>query len=225
MYRIAISSKNVPLLLGICVYFIGKSIVGGELASEPTEFRIGVWSLQFTNRVNQVTNADITNIVGISSDLMVTLQDGIAGVNIEGVVVSVKSGHQTTCDVVIDNHTTRYKLFCIEQQPPFATVTLSVLEDINKDKGKCFAVEGKWIGTDGQLNLLPVPVDSQNKTDSCRFIAVVKERKPVGAKKSSEEESGTYSGQGHSVTENNAKKEAGKEGSPKEKPGIKEESK
>lgn len=178
MNRIITSSKSGLLFLGICVvFFIGQCVIGGELASEPNEFRIGVWSLRFTNRVNQITNADITNMVEISSSLVVTLRDGVAGVHIDGVVVNVKSGQQTTCDIIVDNHIKRYEVSCMEQQPPFATVTIRIYEDINKGVRGYYATEGGLpIATDGQLNLLPVPVDNHNKTDICRFIAIIKDQ-------------------------------------------------
>ncbi|MFC1453719.1 hypothetical protein ACFLQL_00915 [Verrucomicrobiota bacterium] len=182
MHRITKGSKNVLLLLGICVFFIGKSIVAGELASEPSEYRIGFWRLQFANRTNGITYANITNIVGISSNLMVSLRDGVTDVHIDGVVVDVKSGQQTTCDVFSDNNMTRYKLSCIEakeQQLPFATVivTYRVDEYINKAEFKGgTGGEGLRITPDGQLAILPGLGDKQNKTDNYSLIAIIKDQ-------------------------------------------------
>lgn len=178
MNRIITSSKYGLLFLGICVvFFVGQYVIGGELASEPTEFRVGVWSLRFTNRVNQITNADITNLVGISSSLLVTLRDDVAGVHLDGVVVNLKSGQQTTCDIIADNHIKRYEVSCIEQQPPFVTMKIRVHDDINKEVSGYYAMEGFPIATDGQLNLLPGLVDNQNKTDICFFIAIMSVKK------------------------------------------------
>ena len=158
-----------------CIYLAGQSASGDSILPEESNYRVGVWSLKFTNRISEISSSDLANILEISSNLVVSVRDGTNDISVEGVVLQVQPGTQSVCDVTANNITTRYELSCAARQIPFAAISLHIYENINLAGGKYFAARDIIVTTDGQPNLLPCVLDDSNKSDLFRFVAINKD--------------------------------------------------